>query len=265
MIMQERKPLVVKYGGNAMVLGAPDPTLDELASLHRAGTPVVLVHGGGPMIDAELRERGLGQIRIAGLRVTDAAALEIVERILCGTVNKALVRALAQRGVKAAGISGEDGGMLRAPYAQAEGRSLGFVGEIPTVDSALIEAVLGAGMLPVIAPLALDPENASALNVNADNAAGAIAGELGAEAYVVITNVARVLRDVHDPASAIEQLTVAEALILIADGTFADGMRPKIVGALDALRRGAQRAIITGAHESAISAALRGAGTQIVR
>ena len=263
--MQERKPLVVKYGGNAMVLGAPDPTLDELASLHRAGTPVVLVHGGGPMIDAELRERGLGQIRIAGLRVTDAAALEIVERILCGTVNKALVRALAQRGVTAVGISGEDGGMLRAPYARAEGQSLGFVGEIPAVDPALIVAILAAGMLPVIAPLALSLDDSSALNVNADNAAGAIAGALQAEAYVVITNVARVLRDVSDAASAIERLTVADAKRWVADGSFSGGMRPKIVGALDALHRGARRAIIVGARRGAINEALQGAGTEIVR
>ncbi len=248
-----------------MVLGAPDPTLDELASLYKAGVPVVLVHGGGPMIDAELRTRGLGQTRIAGLRVTDAASLEVVERILCATVNKALVRALSQRGVRAAGVSGQDGGMLRAPYARAEGQSLGFVGEIPAVDTALIEAILAAGMLPVVAPLALDTNGTSALNVNADNAAGAIAGALQAEAYIVITNVARVLRDRQDPSSAIDRLTIGDAERLIADGTFAEGMRPKMIGALDALRRGARRAIITGAHPGAIGDARNGHGTEIIR
>ena len=262
--MQESKRLVVKYGGNAMVLGAPDPTLDEIADLYRAGIGVVLVHGGGPMIDAELRAGSIGQTRIAGLRVTDAPSLTVVERILCATVNKALVRALARAGVKAVGISGQDGGMMRADYAQAEGRSLGFVGDVPLVDTALIQTLLSAGFLPVIAPVAVDLESVSALNVNADSAAGAIAGALQADAYVVITNVARVLRDVADPASGLSLITAAEASDLIADGTFADGMRPKILGALDALRRGARRAIITGAEAGAIAAALAGAGTEIV-
>lgn len=262
--MQECKRLVVKYGGNAMVLGASDPTLDEIAELHRSGVGVVLVHGGGPMIDAELRAGSIGQTRIAGLRVTDAASLTVVERILCATVNKALVRALARARVRAVGISGQDGGLLRADYAQAEGRSLGFVGERSLVDPDLICTLLDAGFLPVIAPVAVDLESVSALNVNADSAAGAIAGALKADAYVVITNVARVLRDVSDPASGIDLLAAAEAIALVDDGTFADGMRPKILGALDALRRGARRAIITGAEDGAIASALAGAGTEIV-
>ena len=263
--MQQTRPLVIKYGGNAMVLGADDPTLDEIALLHAGGERIVLVHGGGPMIDAELRAAGLGQTRLAGLRLTDAAALAVVERILGASVNKALVRALDRRGVRAVGISGQDGGMLRASYAQVDGRSLGFVGDVSAVETTLIEVILAAGMLPVIAPLALDPTSESALNVNADSAAGAIAGALGARAYVVITNVVRVLRDIADPASGLARVTVREAAAFVADGTFADGMRPKILGALDALERGAVRAIVTGADHGAIADALAGAGTEIVR
>jgi acetylglutamate kinase len=259
--------IVLKYGGNAMAAAdGPDPLLDDIATLSRAGNRVVVVHGGGPQIDAALAERGLAPPRVAGLRVTDAATLAVTESVLCGTVNKALVRALLRRGVRAAGLSGQDGALLVARFsAPVGGSTLGFVGDIETVHTAVLQALLGAGLVPVVAPLAVTADGATALNVNADTSAGAIAGALSADAYVIITNVPRVLRSLADPASGIAHLTVTEARALLDDGTFDGGMRPKIAGALDALVRGARSVVVAGSGQGALERALAGDGTTIVR
>ncbi|MBV9408578.1 MAG: acetylglutamate kinase [Candidatus Eremiobacteraeota bacterium] len=258
--------IVLKYGGNAMAAeGSEDPTLDEVAALAASGERVVLVHGGGPQIDAELRAKAIVEERVQGLRVTGPATRDVVEYVLCGSVNKALVRALARRGARAVGISGEDGGLLAARRAGAvDGVDLGYVGEIASVDPAAARALLDAGFVVVVAPLGTDVAGGGALNCNADTAAGALAGALGADAYVVITNVAGVRRDLHDPGSVIPRLTVAEAEGFLADGTFADGMIPKMRAAIDAVRGGARRAVVAGAAPGAIAAALRGAGTELV-
>jgi len=257
--------IVVKYGGNAMGgADASDPLLDECAARVAGGDRLVLVHGGGPQIDAELAGRGIGQRRIGGLRVTDADTLAVTERVLCGTVNKALVRALNRRGVRAVGVSGQDGGLLIArPVPAVAGESLGFVGEVVRVDPAVLHALLNGGFVPVVAPLGLAADGSGALNVNADSAAGAIAGAMRADAYVVITNVPRVRRRLDDPASEIASLDVAEARGLLADGSFDGGMKPKIEGALDALTRGAGRAVICGSAAAALAGALAGEGTTI--
>jgi acetylglutamate kinase len=257
--------IVLKYGGNAMGAGGDDPTLDEVAAFAARGERVVLVHGGGPQIDAELRAKAIEEIRVAGLRVTGAASRDIVEYVLCGTVNKALVRALAARGARAVGISGEDGGLLRARRAAPIGDiDLGFVGEIAAVDPRPIAALLDAGFIAVVAPLGIDERDGVALNCNADTAAGAIAGAVCADAYVTITNVAGVRRDLHDPSSVIPRLTLVEAESFLADGTFSDGMIPKMQAAIAAVRSGARRAVIAGAGRGAIDAALRGEGTELI-
>jgi acetylglutamate kinase len=255
--------IVLKYGGNAM---APPPMqdllLDDVAVQVAAGARVVLVHGGGPQVDAELSERGLAQERIAGLRVTDAATLAVTERVLCGTVNKALVRALQRRGVNAVGISGQDGGLLVAqPIARTDDKVLGFVGEIRAVRGGVIDALLAGGFTPVVAPLALASDGTGALNVNADTAAGALAGALAADAYVVVTNVERVRLRVDDPNSGIETLSVALARRYLADGTFAGGMAPKMESIVRALESGAKRAIVCGSGPGALSGAIGGNGT----
>jgi acetylglutamate kinase len=257
--------IVLKYGGNAMAAqGAPDPVLDEVAALVAAGDQVVLVHGGGPQIDAELRAKAIEEPRVAGLRVTGRAARDVVESVLCGTVNKAVVRALARRGTRAVGISGEDGGLLVARRADAiDGVDLGFVGEIEHVEPAAVRALLDAGFVAVVAPLALDPSDGAALNCNADTAAGAIAGALRADAYVVITNVAGVRRDLADPESVIPRLSLAQARGFLADGTFSDGMIPKMEAAIRAVREGARRALVAGAGAGAIAAALAGHATEL--
>jgi len=253
--------IVLKYGGNAMAAADGASLLDEIAARVAAGDRVVLVHGGGPHIDAALRERGIATQRVAGLRVTDAATLAVTESVLCGSVNKALVRALLARGVAAAGVSGEDGALLVArPIDAPDGTPLGFVGEIDVVETKLLAALLEAGFVPVVAPVGVTRDGRSALNVNADTAAGAIAGALCADAYVVVTDVARVLRDLADPRSGIEGLCAAEARALLANGTFSGGMRPKIASALDALARGARVAFVGASLERALA----GDGTTLV-
>ncbi len=259
--------IVLKYGGNAMAdAGVVDPLLDEVAERVAAGDKVVLVHGGGPQIDAALAERGLAPPRVRGLRATDGATLGVTEHVLCGTVNKALVRALKRRGVRAAGISGQDGSLLESRAVAAQGGvSLGFVGEIVRVRPSIIEGLFMAGLTPVVAPLGISQDASTALNVNADTAAGAIAGALGADAYVVVTNVDRVRRVAGDPATGIARLTAVEARSLIDDGTFDGGMAPKMASALDALERGARSAIVCGTGPGALSRALAGDGTTVVR
>ena len=259
--------IVLKYGGNAMASpGAEDPVLDEVAVFAARGGRVVLVHGGGPQIDAELDAKAIDEVRIQGLRVTGRATRDVVEYVLCGSVNKALVRALAERGARAVGISGQDGNLLGARRAGAiNGVDLGYVGEVVAVDPAAARALLEAGFVVVVAPLALDLDGAGALNCNADTAAGALAGALRADAYVVITNVAGVRRDRSDPDSVIPNLTLAEAEAFLADGTFSDGMIPKMRAAIAAVRGGAVRAVVAGAGFGSIDAALGGLGTTLTR
>src|SRR5580700_1567374 len=256
--------IVLKYGGNAMTAGAEDPVLDEIASLARAGTSVVLVHGGGPQIDAALRAQGIPEERVEGLRVTTAAARDVVEAVLCGSVNKDLVRGLIARGARAFGCSGQDGTLLRVRRMRIAGHDLGFVGEPAEVDVALLRGLLALGVLPVIAPLGLEPDEGVALNLNADTVAGAIAAALQADAYVVLTNVAGVRRDLQDPASVIPRLTLDEAQGFLADGTFSDGMRPKMRAAIEAVSGGARRAVIGAAVRDGIRSALDGSGTELV-
>ena len=256
--------IVLKYGGNAMAAGTDDPVLDEIAALAGEGIRIVVVHGGGPQIDAALRERGIVEERIDGLRVTPAAARDVVEAVLCGSVNKELVRGLLFRGARAFGLSGQDAAILTARRMRVPAGDLGFVGEPVAVDGAMLRAVLGLGVLPVIAPLGYDPVENVALNLNADTAAGAIAAAVAADAYVVLTNVAGVRRDRDDPASVIPRLTTVEARELLADGTFSDGMRPKMRAAIEAVTGGAARALIAAATRDGIRAALAGGGTELI-
>ncbi len=259
--------IVLKYGGNAMARPeSPDTLLDEVAERVAAGDRVVLVHGGGPQIDAALAERGLSPPRIHGLRVTDAATLAVAEHVLCGTVNKALVRALFRRGVRAAGVSGQDGALLQTRALEVEGgAALGFVGVVAAVNPGILEGMFVAGLTPVVAPIGISEDGSSAFNINADTAAGAIAGALGADAYVVVTNVERIRRVATDPATGIHHLTSSEARRYIDDGTFDGGMAPKVESVIDALERGARRAIVCGSGPGAIGRALAGDGTTVVR
>jgi len=258
-------PVVVKYGGNAMTSGRPegaqpepDPVLSEIAQLWAAGTRVVLVHGGGPEIDRALAQRGISTERIAGMRVTDAGTLDTTEAVLCGTLNKRLVRACTTLGIPCAGISGEDGGTLVAEKLRPEnGADLGYVGDVVACDPKLIRALLEAGFLPVVAPLAIAVDAAHAYNVNADLAAAAIAGALKASAFILVTNVNRVLRDLADPTSGIDRLTLDEARAFAASDACDGGMKPKMAASIEAVRAGALASYITRAATDGLSKAIR--------
>jgi acetylglutamate kinase len=256
--------LVIKYGGNAMASeGARDPILAEAVALYRSGAAVVLVHGGGPEIDLALAERGIVSRRIDGMRVTDAVTLHVTESLLCGTINKRIVRACTALGAPAVGISGQDGAMLVAQRALTNGGDLGYVGAITTTDVHLIQTLLSGGFLPVVAPLAVAAGGSHSYNVNADLAAGAIAAALQAHAFVAVTNVARVLRDPDIPSSGIERFTPEEALLFAASDACRSNMKPKLLAASDAVIAGAEAAYICASKPNAIACALAGDATVI--
>lgn len=260
-------PLVVKYGGNAMAGdAAEDPVLEELAELWNRGDAVVVVHGGGPEIDRWLELRGVVTERIDGLRVTDAVTLEVTEAVLCGSLNKRLVRALRALGLPAVGISGEDGDLLIATRASSpSGRDLGFVGEVTQCKPELLHALLDAGYLPVIAPLATASDSSTCYNVNADLAAAAIAGSLHARAFFAITNVPRALRDPDDLSSGIDHLTLEEARDFAQSDGCRSSMKPKLQATIAAVEAGAHASYICAAGPASIRRALAGDATVISR
>lgn len=257
----------MKYGGNAFaeLAAGPDPVLTELAALHAHGTRVVLVHGGGPQIDASLARHGITSTRIEGLRITDAATLDVTEAVLCGTINKALVRACSALGIPAVGVSGEDGALLVAGFARApSGGDLGYVGEVVETNADLLVHLLGASWMPVVAPLAVSPDRTHALNVNADLAAAAIAAALRADAFVAVTNVERIRRVPGDPSTGIDAMTLDEAAAFHATDACAAGMKPKLAAAIAAVRGGCRAAYVCAARGGAIADAIeRGTATRI--
>lgn len=237
--MLKNTPLVViKLGGHAMT----DQKLlagfmENVASLSKKGLRLVIVHGGGPHISGLLFRLNIPSTFIDGLRVTDAETLEAVEMVLCGTVNKALGRALLKAGALAAGISGEDGDMFRATL---KNEALGLVGSITSVNPDLVHTLLAAGFVPVIAPLALGPDF-QPLNVNADTAAGALAGAMQADYFILISDVPGVL---DKTGNLISELGKQNVQTLLEDGTIKGGMIPKVECCLEALAKGCRNALI---------------------
>lgn len=230
--------VVIKYGGHAM----DQPALSEafatdVAQLAAEGMRLAVVHGGGPQISALLNRLHIESRFVDGLRVTDAACMQAVEMVLCGQVNKAVVSAFAQRGARAAGISGRDGNLLRA---RLKNPALGLVGEVEAVDPSLPQCLLDAGFVPVIAPVACGPQG-EALNINADTAAGALAGALAADYFVLISDVPGVL---DAQGRLIPGLSRAEISRLIEQGVISGGMIPKVNACLNALDAGCARALI---------------------
>ncbi|PNY82833.1 acetylglutamate kinase [Deinococcus koreensis] len=248
--------MIVKYGGNAMKsLELRRAVAGEIAGL-RAGMPVVVVHGGGPVIERELAARGVGSEFRGGLRVTTPEAMDIVEMALC-QLNKQLSQDVGQ----AVGLMGRDSQLLSAEVLDPD---LGRVGRVTGVNAALLRTLLGAGLTPVLGCVAVGPDG-EALNVNADTAAGAVAGALN-DGVVFLTDVDGVYRDFPDPQSRAAQLSRAEALAGIEAGWIAGGMIPKVRAALDALQRGAPFAVIaSGMQAGVLARAVSGeAGTRIV-
>lgn len=247
--------MIVKYGGNAMKsLDLRRAVAAEIAAL-RAEWPVVVVHGGGPVIERELDARGMTSEFRDGLRVTTPEAMDVVEMALC-QLNKQLSQDVGH----AVGLMGRDCGVLRAEVLDP---ALGRVGRVTEVGAGLLRTLLGAGITPVLGCVAVGPDG-NALNVNADTAAGAVAGALEA-GIIFLTDVDGVYRAYPDPASLAPQLTRADVLDGIGEGWIAGGMIPKVRAALDALDRGAPFATIaSGMKAGVLAAAARGeAGTRI--
>jgi acetylglutamate kinase len=241
---------VVKLGGST--LGAHDTSLADIAVAHRAGTPIVVVHGGGAIVSDWLARMNIEPKFVRGLRVTDAATLEVVVAVLAGLVNKQLVAQLNVLGAKAAGLTGADGSML---CAERYDDALGFVGRITAVDTRPIAKLRDGGYLPVIAPIAVESGATQLLNTNADTAAGEIAAALAATQLVFLTDVAAVLDAGKRP---IDHLTRAEARALIDREVAAGGMIPKLEAAIRAASGGCSTRIVDGTGAGTLVRVLAG-------
>ncbi|CAG0979709.1 acetylglutamate kinase [Gammaproteobacteria bacterium] len=244
------KTIVIKYGGHAM----SDRELRasfavDVVLLKYIGVRPVIVHGGGPQIDATLEKIGKKSIFVDGRRVTDDETMEVVEMILGGTINQEIVGLVQQGGGRAIGLTGRDGGLLRVRRKLADGRDLGRVGDPVGVDAAVVNAVADAGYVPVIAPIGVDTDGVT-YNVNADEAAGAVAAALRAEKLILLTDVEGVKdRD----GRVLRQLTVAEVAKHLAEGAISGGMIPKVECCVDALRGGVSRThIVDGRMRHAV-------------
>lgn len=236
--------VVVKYGGNALAGASEDDALalfaQDIVLMHQVGMRPVVVHGGGPQINDLMKKLGKVSEFRNGLRVTDAETVDIVRMVLIGQVNPQLVSAINVHGPLAVGVSGEDAGLIRASARDPE---LGFVGDVDEINPTILRGLLDEGFIPVVATLGVDQQG-QAYNINADTVAGAIAESLGAEKLVYLTDIEGLRRVVDDPASIIRQTTCDELEFLMADGTIAGGMIPKVESCVHAVRGGVRRAHI---------------------
>lgn len=259
------KVVVVKYGGNAMI----DETLkqqvmEDIALLWLIGVKVVLIHGGGPEISDMMKKLGKQPEFINGLRVTDKETVDIVQMVLAGKVNKSLVTLLQMKGGHAVGLSGMDGGIIEA---KIKDERLGFVGEIIRVRSQPITDLLEKNYIPVISTVASDRQG-NVYNINGDTAAAYIAGAMGAEQLIMMTDVAGILRDKDDPSTLIPKVKVSDAKKLYDDGIVSGGMIPKVDCCIEAINAGVKNVtIMDGRIPHAILMELltdEGAGTMVM-
>jgi acetylglutamate kinase len=235
------KTFVVKYGGNAM---GDDDMIGSFARdivlMKAVGMNPVVVHGGGPQIGKHLEKLGKKSEFIDGMRVTDAETMDVVEMMLGGLVNKAVVNAINQQGGRAVGLTGKDGGLIRAKKMTVPGGDIGQVGEVEAIDPRVVDHLEAGGFIPVIAPVGVGAAG-EAYNINADLVAGKLASVLKAEKLMLLTNVSG-LQDKQG--KVLTGLTVAQVNALIADGTIYGGMLPKIACALDAVQSGVKSSVI---------------------
>ena len=235
-----RKIVVIKYGGSAMLdEELKKNVIKDVVLLKLVGFKPIIVHGGGKEISRWVGKVGMEPHFINGLRVTDKDTMEIAEMVLA-KVNKELVTNVQSLGVNAVGISGKDGGLIKVKKKMPEGKDIGFVGDIVSVDTKLVEDLIEKDFLPVIFPLGMDDEF-NTYNVNADEAAAAIATGLHAEKLVYLSDVEGVREDPDDPESVLSELFVHEAEELIEKGVISGGMLPKIQNCIDALKGGITR------------------------
>lgn len=235
-----RKIIVVKYGGSAMSNEELQKNvIKDVTLLKLVGFKPIIVHGGGKEISRWVGKVGKEAKFVNGLRVTDEETMEIAEMVL-NKVNKNLVRMVGELGVKAVGVSGKDGGLLQCDKKYADGEDIGFVGDIKYVDPKILYDLLEKDFLPIVAPIGLDDEFQT-YNINADDAACAIAKAVGADKLVFLTDIEGLYKDINDKSSFISRLTATQADELIASGCIGGGMLPKLNNCTDAIKEGVNR------------------------
>ena len=235
------KIVVIKYGGNAMVSEElKQQVMEDIALLWLIGVKVVLVHGGGPEISETMKKLGKEPAFVNGLRVTDKETVDIVQMVLAGKINKTLVNLIQMKGGHAVGLSGIDGGILEA---KVKDERLGFVGEITKVRPQPIQDLLEKNYIPVVSTVASDRQG-NTYNINGDTAAAYLAGSLGAERLIMMTDIAGILRDKDDPSTLIPRITVSEAKKLYDEGIISGGMIPKVDCCIEALEHGVNNVVI---------------------
>lgn len=263
-----RKIIVVKYGGSAMIdEELKKDVIEDVVLLKLIGFKPIIVHGGGKEISRWVDKVGMDTKFINGLRVTDADTMELAEMVLA-KVNKELVAKVQTLGIKAAGISGKDGGLLTVTKKYSDGKDIGFVGEIKAVDVKILKDLLEKDFLPIVFPIGMDDEGVS-YNINADEAASAIATALKAEKLAYLSDVEGVRMDPENPDSVISELYPSEAKELIEKGIISGGMLPKIENCIDAITDGVSRVhIMDGRIPHGLLLEIftnRGIGTAIIK
>ena len=235
------KIVVIKYGGNAMINEQlKQQVMEDIALLWLIGVKVVLVHGGGPEISQTMKRLGKEAVFVDGLRVTDKETVDIVQMVLAGKINKSLVNLIQMKGGHAVGLSGIDGGIIEA---KMKNEVLGYVGEITKIRTQPITDLLEKNYIPVISTVASDRQG-NTYNINGDTAAAYIAGALGAERLIMMTDIAGILKDKDDPSTLIPVVTVEEAKQLQTDGIVSGGMIPTIECCIEALEHGVKHVVI---------------------
>ena len=235
------KTVVIKYGGNAMINPQrKEQVMEDIALLWLIGVKVVLIHGGGPEISETMAKLGKKAVFVDGLRVTDKETVDIVQMVLAGKVNKTLVNLIQMKGGHAVGLSGIDGGIIEATMKD---EALGYVGRITKIRTQPIEDLLEKNYIPVISTVASD-RLGNTYNINGDTAAAYIAGALGAERLIMMTDIAGILMDKDDPATLIPHITVEDAKKLYDQGIISGGMIPKVDCCIEALERGVDNVVI---------------------
>ena len=262
-----RKIIVVKYGGSAMVdEELKQHVIQDVTLLKLVGFKPIIVHGGGKEISRWVEKAGMKPEFVNGLRKTDEATMEIAEMVL-NKVNKSLVKLVQELGVNAVGISGKDGGMLKVEKKYSNGQDIGYVGEITQVNPQILYDLLEKDFLPIIAPIGLDDEY-NTYNINADDAASAVAKCIHAEKLAFMTDIEGVCKDPKDPETLISVLTTDEAKQLIEDGTIGGGMIPKIRNCVEAVEEGVSRVhILDGRRQHCLLLEFftkKGIGTAII-
>ena len=236
------KIVVIKYGGNAMINEElKDSVMRDIVLLSLIGVKVVLVHGGGPEISEMLKKTGKESKFVNGLRYTDKETAEIVRMVLAGKINKSLVDLIERFGGRSLGLCGIDGHMMKC---EMQDESLGYVGKIVHIDTKAVTDALSLGYIPVISTVGYD-DDGNIFNVNADTAAAVIAGALGAESLILMTDTKGVLKDKDDESSLITKIYVSDIPSLVKQGIISGGMIPKVECCKEAIRRGVKKVFIT--------------------